>query len=145
MPEDQLWRFIGVTWPDHVAYEVRPGMMGSARNFFIEQLGWHEDEAARVEGDWGEAIFVYPDSDKSFLVQLTCPAESADPRRITENHLALDVVDAEASARAIWCWATLTRLMCCEIEEVSEGKWFVHLPEIFAFSLELISQPWRSS
>ena len=116
--------------------------MIAAKHFFIVQLGWWEDKAARVDGPWGEAVFVYPDSNKGFRVQLTCPKEDGDPREATENHLALGVVDAESSARAIESWACWAGT-ACEIERVTGGKWFVALSEIFAFSIELISQPWR--
>lgn len=141
-PLQKLGRQIGATTIDHAAHFVRTGMFAGAVDFFTEALDW---AIVRTAGDIKElgwrAVFLAPHIGDPVMLQLTEDTDHPEtPVIFPGAHLGIKVLDAEASATAIkdhYERAGLT----CEIEQVGEGKWFVRLPELFTFTLELVTAP----
>lgn len=132
---------LGPVWVDHHAYTVRTGKLDSAVQFFVEQLRWVEYRQP-VSGDWGTARFLglpYTDSH----IQLT--EDNTRPADLTEcsdnQHLALGTsVTADKAVRAIVIWAMENRLgkgYKTERANPEGTKWFIYLPEIFTFAIEM--------
>ncbi|KKT43044.1 MAG: hypothetical protein UW64_C0002G0084 [Microgenomates group bacterium GW2011_GWC1_44_37] len=132
---------LGHSTQDHVAFQVRTGMLSGAVWFFRE-IGWFELHGRKVSGPWGQARFFTSDLD-SPVVQLTELSGGSDSLVMTENHLAVHFSRAtpEEAAKAILAWATYA----CAGEDASiekanpEGtKWFVYLPALFTFAIEIV-------
>lgn len=128
---------------NHAAYLVRRGKLPLALHFFADVFEWVISETRKPQGTWGIARFVHPAGKEDFSVQLTDDLDTPDGETIFPDiHLALNVDDALGAANAIRDWASL-RDQRCEIEtaDSTNTKWFVSLPGIFRFDLELVSRP----
>lgn len=136
MSRTPLHEVLGPMGLQHIALEVRHGMLNAAVSFFRDQLGWTELPDRRAVGDWGEARFVRAPGENPAL-QLTAPTSDADAREFTENHVAFGHRDPAGVAKTIEEWAIHAGTEC-RIEEVGGGKWFIHLPDILAFSIEIV-------
>ena len=135
--------FLGSAAPSHAAFQVRTGMMNGALHFF-KQLGWSEINEAIVSGVWGQARFIAPRKNDSFTVQLT-ELSDGDPEKLemTENHLAIHFskADPQSAAEAILEWATWASAgedASIESANSQGSKWFVYLPALFKFALEIV-------
>lgn len=134
---------IGPVRVDHHAYLVRTGKLDLAVQFFVEELHWVEYRQP-VSGDWGTARFLkLPHTDSR--IQLT--EDNTRPADLVEcsdnQHLALDVmiVTAEKAAVAIGAWAAKNRLgkgLKIEKADAEGTKWFVYLPKLFTFAVEVV-------
>lgn len=134
---------IGPTKVDHHAYLVRTGQLNEAVRFFVDQLHWVEHRPA-VKGDWGTARFVRQPNTVS-VIQLS-EYLSRSPKLLEcsdDQHLAIAVmiVSAEAAIDAILDWADANGLaedMYAEKASANGTKWFVHIPALFTFALEIV-------
>lgn len=139
----QAFSHLGQAIPSHAAFQIRTGQMDNAL-FFFKEIGWNEINEAVVRGSWGQARFVSPNEDENFAVQLTELADD-DPNKmeVTENHLAIHFSAASVGRAAgeIYSWAHRERLgegASMEAANTAQSKWFVYLPAIFKFALEIV-------
>lgn len=135
--------YVGPTQVDHCSFLVRTGKLEEAVSFFVEQLLWIED-GPRVSGDWGTAVFVRQKNTNARIQLNEFLARPEDIVTCTDaEHLAIAVMitSARAAAEAIIVWAVERGLgdgHSYEPANKEETKWFVYLPEVFAFALEII-------
>lgn len=133
--------FFGPIMVHHASYLVKTGRMRYAAQL-LNEFGWIETNG--VTGDWGSARFFKPQG-QDISVQLTQYIDR-DPRGqgcVDDAHLALTVhrTSAEAAANLLLDWAKNYVLgKDARIEKASPDglKWFVFLPEIFTFALEIV-------
>jgi len=130
---------VGGIYIDHFAITCQPGRIITAVAFFTEQFGWFEDKKAKKEGDWGVARFVV--SPFGFRLQITEPASGEYGNIYPETHLAFKVFDPKLAAEAICDWAYRGGIGA-KPEEITGGKWFVTLPDIFKVEIELVPAGW---
>jgi catechol 2,3-dioxygenase-like lactoylglutathione lyase family enzyme len=131
---------IGPTLPDHYALRVQPGRMTAAVAFFTELLGfWVEVKEDGVKADWGEARFVEPTLSMDRLrVQLSEPKGEC-PIFVDENHhIALSVKNPKLAAESIVEYFDQQGLRPSSAEELSGGKWWVTIPDIFVTPIEFV-------
>ena len=135
---------IGPTRIDHSAYLVRTGKLSVARAFFVEQLHWINDGSPVVD-DWGTAVFVRPPhtTNRTQLTEYLC--RPPDLAVCTDGeHLAISVmmVSAEEAVKAIHEWVITNGLdqgFSCVKANADGTKWFVFVPELFTFALEIVA------
>ncbi len=134
---------LGTATDNHSAYLVRPGMMNGALHFFHE-IKWVEFEGLRVNGDWGQARFVSSNIVGSHIYQLT-ELTSEDPEKLemTEFHIAIHFSSAtpQEASEAILDWAIhsgASEGATIEPANAEGTKWFICLPALFKFSLEIV-------
>lgn len=136
---EKLYDLIGTPRFNHAASLVRTGEMLQAIVFFTEQLGWEEDIAAHVKGEWGEARFVHPPQDPSTRVQLTESLDFTGTGALPGAHIGLDVPNAKAAAKATVEWArTVGYEAADEAANALGNKWFVWVG-FLAFRIEYIT------
>jgi len=136
-------RSLGFVTPDHSAYQVRTGMMNAALYFF-EQIGWLEISERKTSGPWGQARFVQALASDSHVYQLT-ELSDGDPNLIEtqENHIAIhsSLASAQVAAENILEWANYVGAgegASIEPANAAGTKWFVYLPALFKFGIEII-------
>ena len=141
-PLQRLGDKIGGSELDHAAYLIRTGMWASAISFFTEMLGW---KIVRQAGDIKElgwhAVFLTPKEGDPVIIQLTEDADWPEtPVTFEGTHLGIKVSNAEQAAAEIQYHYQRGGLTC-KIEKIDdEGtKWFVVIPGLFTFALELIT------
>lgn len=129
----------------HSAFQVRTGMMNGAATFFHE-IGWFEIKNKKVTGDWGQARFFCSSAviEDCHVFQLTELADG-DPEELemTENHLAIHFSKSspKEAAEAIFEWACRScagQGASIEAANAEGTKWFVYLPALFKFGIEII-------
>lgn len=128
---------------DHAAFNVRTGMWLAAVAFFTEVLDW---KIVRKTGDIDQlgwrAIFLAAKEGDPVILQLTEDNDWSDDPIVFENmHLGIKVQDAKAAAAEIQYHYQRVAGLTCEIKQVDDQglKWFVLIPELFPFALELIT------
>lgn len=131
-----VWASIGDTAPEHVSLLVQPRMISAAVSFFVDQLGWREDQKRQTIADWGTVRFVCPRVGK-VVVQLTELTGMETPVILSGVHLGLKTGNPDFAAAIIQQWAGSCGIPC-EIEEVSGGKRSISLYTIFTTELELV-------
>lgn len=134
---------IGATVIDHSAYLVRTGMWIGAVAFFTEQLGWKiVREAGNIDGAGWRAIFLAVKEGDPVTIQLTEEIDHPDTPVVFEGvHLGLKVRDAKQAAAEIQYRYQRQIGLTCEIKQADDKglKWFVVIPDLFTFALELIT------
>jgi len=141
MAQKTVKDLIGGSSFNHAAFLVRTGMMIGAVSFFTDQLGWEEDEKAKVEGSWGTARFVRPKSQPGFRLQLTEENDFSDtPQVLPGTHVGINVFNAAEAANVVVDWAHYAGIHASvEPANAAGTKWFVSIPELFSFQIEFIS------
>ena len=134
---------IGPTKVDHHAYLVRTGQLGEAVRFFVDELHWVEYRAP-AKGDWGTARFVLQPNTASVIQlseYLSRPVDLLDCSDDQHLAIAVMIVSAEEAAKAICEWADdngLAEDMYAEKANADGSKWFVYIPTLFTFALEIV-------
>lgn len=134
---------IGPVRVDHHAYLVRCGKLDLAAQFFITELKFVE-YLDPVSGSWGTARFFHlPHTDTR--IQLTEYGVSGSDKfnaYSDDQHLALSTTKpAKMGVDAICSWARHNGVgdwLASDPANAEETKWFVYLPEIFTFALEVV-------
>lgn len=134
---------LGQATTSHAAFQIRTGQMENALHFFKE-LRWLEIDEAIVKGVWGQARFIAHRKNHDFTIQLT-ELSDGDPEKLemTENHLAIHFskADPQHAAEYILSWAVRAgsgRGSSIEPANSEGTKWFVYLPALFKFALEIV-------
>ena len=134
---------IGPTKVDHHAYLVRTGLLNEAVRFFVEEFHWVEYRAP-AKGDWGTARFVRQPNTTSVIQlseYLSRPVDLLDCSDDQHLAIAVMIVSAEEAAGAICNWAIdndLDQGLSNERANADGSKWFVHIPALFTFALEIV-------
>ena len=137
--EDSLG-FISV---NHLAYQVRTGMMNAAIFFFEKKLKWIELPHRKVTDDWGQARFFTQQSDYGVVIQLTELSDDDPKLEMSENHIAIhsELLNPKEAAEYILEWANYACAgegASIEAANSTGSKWFVYLPALFKFGLEIV-------
>ena len=142
-PLQKLGEKVGPSTLDHAAYLVRTSMWASAVAFFTEMLGWKVvREFGNIKELGWRAIFLAPRVGDSVIIQLTEYNDWPDtPVTFEGAHLGIKVENAEQAAAEIQYHYLYKAGLACEIKKVDDAghKWFVVIPELFTFALELIT------
>ncbi len=144
-PLKTLGQRIGASAIDHPAYLVRTDMFAGAKAFFVEMLGWHiVKEVDCLEDEGWRAVFVSPEaqwSSHQVMVQLTEQLGYLDPiSTFAGVHLAIKVQDAKNAALEIITYYRHAGIDCdTEPANIEQTKWFVTIPALFTFALELVT------
>lgn len=134
---------LGPTQTHHTSYLVRTSELDTAVSMFLE-MRWLEAVDRAVSGDWGKARFVHAPY-QTMLVQLTEYSDRPVSLQTCSDsqHLAIAVqhVSAETAANEFLNWAKAHGLgeeAYIEKANVDGTKWFVHLPALLTFALEVV-------
>lgn len=143
MPPKRIVDAIGNTAIDHPAFLVRTGMFLGAKALFVEQLGWVvEREAGDIEKEGWRAVFVHPrPGHVGVSIQLTEEKDHpSEPVIFSGTHLGIKVFDAAQAAQA---FKEYYERAGCEVQIEAANpdgtKWFVFIPALLTFGLELVS------
>lgn len=134
---------IGPSKVDHHAYLVRTGQLSEAVRFFVDELHWVEYRPA-AKGDWGTACFIRQPNTVSviqlseYLSRPPSLMECTDDQHIG---IAVMIVSAEEAAGAICNWAIESEFdqgLSNERANADGSKWWVFIPALFTFALEIV-------
>jgi predicted enzyme related to lactoylglutathione lyase len=134
---------------DHVSFAVQPGMMDYAIDFFTAVFDWKEIEERRVSTmilaiafiDVGSPVVLQLTDDGSFDWVTSVPIA-------TGTHLAIRVTNAYEAQELISKYAREKLYYARNVDAIpvhterankDGSKWFVELPELLAFKIELVT------
>ena len=122
---------------EHVSMWVLNNHMGMALSFF-EHLGWREEEGRHPTWAGGEARFVRPPTDETYL-QLTCDEDAIQGDEGSAFHVAMKTKSVQSTLANMYgfCNGYNTDMFH---EDVGGGKVMVFIPALFCGAIELVPE-----